>query len=309
VPERQRRGQIVNNADVFALDLHRALVEQLPEALDALEPAPLSRPNLDVLGTERGVYQLLERGRSVYIGKSEQPLALRLDQHRRRCTGRLNIDVNEMSFRCLYVDRFVDAAAPERVLIERYQARGEAPWNVQEGFAPKDVGRQRDRGRPGQWFLDRPADHEALITVPEGGRRIPLLAALERLKTAVPFDLFRYASSRSQDRKDRADAEQDYPGRYIVLPDEPAPTLLHLRAVIERLPEGWQATVLPHGVILYKEQYPYDYALAGWHHTLTGVAPLPCGSEIADSLESATRPDVMFAADSAETVQAPRNQS
>src|SRR5262249_22641234 len=154
-----RRGEITKHADVFTLDLHRALVEQLPEALDQLAPVQLTESNLAVLGNERGVYQLFEREQSVYIGKSEQPLATRLDQHRRRCSGRLNIDVRDMSFRCLYVDRFVDAVSPERVLIEKYQKVGLAPWNIQEGFAPKDVGRNRDRGIPGQWFLTRPADY------------------------------------------------------------------------------------------------------------------------------------------------------
>jgi hypothetical protein len=222
----------------------------------------------------------LEQGRPVYVGKSEQPLAVRLDQHRRRCTGRLNIDVNDMSFCCLYVDRFVDAASPERVLIEKYQERGEAPWNIQEGFAPKDVGRKRDMGKPGQWFLDRPADYEASITVQNGGNSIPLLAALICLKEAVPFDLFRYASSRSQDRKDRDEAARDYLGRHVVLPGQPAPVLSHLRIVMEQLPEGWQATVLPHGVILYKENHPYAYSLGGWRRTAEGVEALPRGSEI-----------------------------
>jgi len=115
-----------------------------------------------------------------------------------------------MSFRCLYVDRFVDAASPERVLIANYRALGRAPWNVDEGFAPKDVGRNRDKTTPGQWFIDRPADYEALITVEQGGRSIPLLTALELLKEAVPFDLFRYASRRSRGRQDRLDAENDY---------------------------------------------------------------------------------------------------
>lgn len=177
-----RRGEIVSHADVFALDLHRALLEQLPEALEALTPVPLAPLNLEVLGGERGVYQLFEKGQSVYVGKSEH--------HRRRCSGRLHIDVRDMSFRCLYVDRFVDAASPERVLIEEYKARGLAPWNSDEGFAPRDVGRKRDMGRPGQWFLDRPADYRALIRVDAGGRpslSCPLFRPLRGLSLLTCF--------------------------------------------------------------------------------------------------------------------------
>jgi hypothetical protein len=64
-------------ADVFAL--HRALVEELPEALSALHPAPLTPGNLVVLGNERGVYQLFEREKPAYVGNSEEPLAVRLE--------------------------------------------------------------------------------------------------------------------------------------------------------------------------------------------------------------------------------------
>lgn len=278
MPSRQRRGEIVGHADVFALDLHRALVEQLPEALDQLTPMSLTQANLAVLGNERGVYQLFEGGRSVYVGKSEDPLATRLEQHRRRCSGRLNIDVRRMAFRCLYVDRFVDAASPERVLIDKYKAEGLAPWNGSNGFAPKDVGRHRDHTKPGAWFLEHPADYRALVTVPSEGRPIPLLSALEKIKDAVAFDLFRFASSRSRDPADRADAARDYPNRSVSLPVGSVPLLVHVRAVIEQLPAKWQATVLPHGVIIYKEKQPhYDYAFDGWRRTDVGVEPVPRG--------------------------------
>ena len=278
MPSRPQRGVIDIFADAFTLDLHRALVEQLPEALELLSPIPLIQANLEPLGDERGVYQLFERGESVYIGKSELPLARRLDQHRRRCAGRLNINIGDMAFRCLYVDRFVDAASPERILIEKYRAQGLAPWNVEEGFAPRDVGRNRDRGKPGQWFVDRPADYEAVVAVRGGERVLPLMSALHHLKDAVPFDLFRYAHpTRSHDPRDRADAS-DYSDRTLTLGSDPQPVIAHLKSIVGVLPVGWQATVLPHGVIVYKEAHDYDYALAGWRRTETGVEALPPGT-------------------------------
>jgi hypothetical protein len=122
------------------------------------------------------------------------------------------------------------------------------------------------------------------VIVPVGGQTIPLLSALQHLKDAVPFDLFRYASGRSDDQKDREDAERDYPGRYVALPAETAPVLAHLHVIMEQLPAGWQATVLPHGVIFYKEDYPYDYALDGWRRTEIGVEALPRGSRMTGSM-------------------------
>jgi hypothetical protein len=277
---RELRGQIVDHADVFTLDLHRALVEQLPRALSDLDPAPLTPSNLAVLGEERGVYQLFERDKPVYVGKSDKTLADRLEQHRQRCSGRWNIDAADMSFRCLYVDAFVDAASPERQLIASYKRSGLAPWNFDVGFAPKDVGRNRDGGRPGQWFLDRPVNFETLIELPESPIRRGMLGALELLKQVVPFDLFRFASSRSHELEDRIDAERDYSASFVDTLAGQAPVIEHLRVVVEQLPPGWQATVLPQGVILYKERRTYAYALAGWRRTATGTDGLGRGSSV-----------------------------
>ena len=125
--------------------------------------------------------------------------------------------------------------------------------------------------------MDRPPDYEALVTVPGGGQAVPLLSALEQLKEAVPFDLFRYASSRSDSAKDQRDAARDYPGRYVTLPSGPVPLLTHLRAIMLQLPAGWQATQLPHGMILYCEKQNYDYASARFLRTEAGVQFLSNG--------------------------------
>jgi hypothetical protein len=226
---------------------------------------------LDVLGDERGVYQLFEREQSVYFGKTEGSLKARLYRHKRRFSGRLNIKVEDITFRCLYVDSFVDAASPERLLIKKYKDTGLASWN-HEGFGPKDVGRARDGGSPGPWFLQRPVDYQASFAVPKGGQRIDLLSALQILKETVPFDLLRFASDKSKNQRDVRDAQSDYPEKYVTLPSKPASILDHLRPIMEQLPAGWQATVLPHGVILYKDRgRAYDYALDGWMRTDSGV--------------------------------------
>jgi hypothetical protein len=111
-----------------------------------------------------------------------------------------------------------------------------------------------------------------------------LVDALEKIRDSIPFDLFRFASSRSNEEKDRLDAERDYPGRYVILPTQAVPILEHLHAIMNKLPAGWQATVLSQGVILYKEDFSYDYALGGWRRTETGVDPLPRGSRIVHGL-------------------------
>jgi hypothetical protein len=279
VPAPRQRGQLAPHADVFAIDLNAALLEQLPQALNLLTPVPLTEDNLALLGPEHGIYQLFHAGRSVYFGKSQDTLRTRLGQHRRRCMGRLGIDIADMSFRCLYVDKFVDAASPESVLIQRYKEAGLAPWNIAEGFAPKDPGRGRGSGAPGQWFIDRPVNYTVAVRIEGAGRRMPLVHALAQLKAAVPFDLFRYASTRSRDARDKGSLV-DYEGREVVLEAGDVSLMSHLYAVVTALPAGWQATVQPHGVIIYRENVDYPYALDGWRHGPHGVVALARGEAL-----------------------------
>ncbi|MFC0533072.1 hypothetical protein [Phytohabitans kaempferiae] len=279
------RGRLVPHADVFAIDLYAALLEQLPGALDLLTPVSLNDANIAVLGSEHGVYQLFHAGESVYLGKSQGTLRERLRQHRRRCMGRLGIDVADMSFRCLYVDKFVDAAAPEAILIRRYRKAGLAPWNLAVGFAPKDTGRERGSGAPGRWFIDRPVNHIVSVRISDAGRPTPIDRALARLKAAVPFDLFRYASNRSRRAEDRASVA-DYKGREVQLPEGEVSLMSHLRLVAEALPPGWQITVLPQGVIVYRESVDYSYTLAGWRHGEGGVVALPRGKALPSTAPS-----------------------
>lgn len=263
-PRRRERGEITSFADAFAIDLNAALLAQLPASLNALKPIALTDDNTAQLKFEHGVYQLFHEDISVYFGKSQDTLRVRLNQHRRRCEGRLGIEATDMKFRCLYVDKFVDAAAPESVLIKRYREEGLASWNISEGFAPKDVGRGRPDGRPGQWFIDRPVDYRVELDLAEvAGREISVLEALKALKRAVPFDLFRFASDKSGMDLDLA-AVEDYEGRTVVLETGSVPLMHHLRRVIEALPDGWQATVQPPGITVYREIVNYAYSISGW---------------------------------------------
>lgn len=279
---RRQRGALTPFADVFSIDLNAALLAQLPNSLNELRPVALTVDNLEVLNAEHGVYQLFHQNRSVYIGKSQDPLRVRLSQHRRRCTGRLGIDVADMSFRCLYVDKFVDAAAPESVLIKRYKDEGLAAWNISEGFAPKDVGRGRPDGRPGQWFIDRPVDYRAKVEVASAGQEVTVLNALHSLKGAVPFDLFRFASAKSHLEQD-LNSIADYEGLLVTLDASAVPLMSHLRRVIEALPDGWQATVQPPGVTVYRENVDYRYAIGGWRRQGGKAIQIAKGSGLPDS--------------------------
>ncbi|MFF0118220.1 GIY-YIG nuclease family protein [Micromonospora arida] len=278
-PLQRPRGEIKPYANVFAIDLHAALLDQLPQALDALKSVPLTEGNLSSLRSEHGVYQLFHAGKPVYIGKSQESLRSRLNQHRRRCMGRLGIRIDDMAFRCLYVDKFVDAASPESVLIKKYRREGLAPWNIDQGFAPKDVGHGRSLGKPGKWFLDRPVDHSIKIEVTGAGRPMAVRSALDALKSAVPFDLFRFATEGSGSAENKASVA-DYVDREVVLEAGATPLMSHLRQVVAALPIGWQATVGPPGVQIYREEVNYAYAIDGWRHGSQGVLRLERGKAL-----------------------------
>ncbi|WP_246017133.1 hypothetical protein [Micromonospora pisi] len=105
---------------------------------------------------------------------------------------------------------------------------------------------------------------------------MPVKQALDHLKEAVPFDLFRYASNLSKDLKDKASLV-DYEGREVTLEPGDVSLMSHLRQIIDRLPLGWQATVQPQGVIVYRENVDYSYAIDGWRKDEVGVIPVPRG--------------------------------
>jgi hypothetical protein len=276
---REQRGEVTTYADFFQLDLYAALLEQLPNALEKTTPTPLNEQSLRLLREERGIYQLFHRSDPVYIGKADKKLTTRLRKHYRRCSGRRNINPHDISFRCLYLDKLVDATSPERELIKQYQKQGQAPWNQKEGFGSNDLGHGRKNQRPGRWFIDRPADYQAVVRIEQAGNELPMLKALELLREAVPFDLFRFASKDSRSPADKTSSE-DYAAAFVTLERGDVPLLCHLHRIIEALPVGWQATVNPAGVTLYKERVNYDYALDGWRRTEQGVERLSKGCAI-----------------------------
>jgi hypothetical protein len=126
-------------------------------ALERLEPAPLTQANLDRLTPQAetlglpsrsGVYQLFreEPGRErelVYVGKADQPLPKRLGDHLYQLSGRTNISIGEISFRCLFVEEDLSSVSPEKMLIKRHLRTGKIVWN-NRGFGINDPGRERD---------------------------------------------------------------------------------------------------------------------------------------------------------------------
>jgi len=105
----------------FEIDIVSALSSQLVDAFSKLDVGSLAGDQIDSLPKGQGVYKLYYRGSLVYVGKAEQ-IKKRLGEHRLKISGRRNIEVSDMGFKCLFIHRNWSALAPEDSLIRHYRA-------------------------------------------------------------------------------------------------------------------------------------------------------------------------------------------
>lgn len=240
----------------FKLSITRALADQLDEKLNALVPAPLAPDQLELLEPRPGVYQLYLDEEMVYVGKAAKSLPERLGKHHRKLSGRMNIDTVDVGFVCLYVDEDMDAAAPEKLLIKRYRAKDEAPWNTM-GFGNKDPGHNRDKTLVKAKHFDAqyPIDTTRRVHGLKVGDQ-PLGPALMAAKGSLPYT-FRFQTKNKAPHPELRDAR-------IVVPDGPLTAAEFVQLVLEVVPDGWQATALPGYMILYREFVDYGSATQYW---------------------------------------------
>lgn len=235
---------MMNNHAEFKLSITKALGDQLAEDLQALTPAPLTEEEIKRLPPTTGVYQLYRYGELVYIGKAEVTLAQRLRKHLRKLSGRVGVHLEEISFTALSVAEDFSAVAPEKLLIDKHQGDGEAPWNY-NGFGINDPGRERDTTvfNPGHFDQMYPANLDWVIEdIPPGGCNLKDL--LKIMKDSLPYT-FRYARKQHEKTYAAIDVE-------LSVTEMAADDLFRL--VSSLLPEPWQITVLPGYVVMYPER-------------------------------------------------------
>ena len=144
---------MTSHAD-FEIDIISALSGQLVAAFSKLTIGPLTNDEINSLPKGQGIYKLYHRGSLVYVGKAHQ-LRRRLGEHGHKIQGRLNIDVVDMGFKCLFVHPNWTTLAPEDSLIKYYRraGEGESAWNG-NGFGPHDPGRERETTNKGPEGFD-----------------------------------------------------------------------------------------------------------------------------------------------------------
>lgn len=238
----------------FEFDLPSALLSNLVKVFADTPAAMLSASNVAGIPNQQGVYQLfLEQDgeqKLVYIGKTDarHGLNVRLSRHAKKIQHRLNLKPEQVFFKAVRVFVFT-AVDLEAQLIGHYSGDTGVPWNG-SGFGSNDPGVERDttRYKPAHFETQFPIDIDRVIEfeLPETATAHEILSSL---KANLPY-LIRFQT-----------AEQ---GRRTPHPDLTATTvdlsrinLLSpeniIRRVVEALPPGWHATMLPSHIIMYKD--------------------------------------------------------
>jgi hypothetical protein len=242
----------------FEIDIISALSSQLVSAFEKLDGGPLSERAIKALDPGQGVYQLFHAGALVYVGQAKS-LKNRLGEHHEKISGRRNIDVADMGVKCLYVHPNWTALAPEDALIKHHRKVGKpCPWNG-NGFGPHDPGRNReDTNKPIQGFdkLFPIRDDWPCSWVRAG--EYGALDLLMLLKKRLPF-LLRFEMAAPKSKK----PHPDYLTAKVKVPSDAVSARELLTLVTKKLP-GWQATVFPGYMILYKENRQYTHGETIW---------------------------------------------
>ncbi|MFF5264313.1 hypothetical protein ACFY4C_35765 [Actinomadura viridis] len=242
-------------SDQFRLSITEALSTQLYAALDRLEPAPLTQANLDALPAKAqklglpsmsGVYQLFrqEPGKErelTYVGKADQPLHKRLGDHLFKLSGRTGISLDEMSFRCLFVEEDLSAVSPEKMLIKRHLKTGRIVWN-NRGFGINDPGRERDttRNKENHFDLEFPIDLSRRVIGLRSGPQ-SLQSVLQAIKDGLPFN-FRFQRSAG------------FRAKNVIVPEAEMSADQAFLFVSQNMPEEWQISALVGWAIMYKDK-------------------------------------------------------
>jgi hypothetical protein len=256
----------------FRLSITEALSTQLYAALKDLEPAPLTQENLDTLTpqaerlglpSKSGVYQLFrqEPGKErqlTYVGKADEPLPERLGNHLYKLSGREGISIDEMSFKCLFVEEDLSSVSPEKMLIKEHLKTGKIVWN-NRGFGNNDPGRNRDRTtiKSTHFDLEFPIDLSREVKGLTPGVQ-PLHDVLWEIKRGIPFN-FRFKHSAA------------FKELMVTVPEGAMTVDEAFRFIAQHLPEKWQICALLGWVIMYDDS-PSTYPSARRYYRLDGVS-------------------------------------
>lgn len=241
----------------FELDIPRVMRDQLPAFFAALPAEPLSPEAVArVPEGAQGAYLLYLDGALVYVGKTDAQAGFRerLIRHARSVQHRRGLDPDRITFKAARIFVF-STFDLETMLIEEFtRLEGTRPaWNF-SGFGSNDPGRNREDQKPAPFDGEFPIDIDREVTLLAPGT-YDVLEAIMALKAGLPY-LLRYESDGTGGSAWRG-GHRDMMFRTITVPEGPVSVRLLFTLILAALPPGWQVTVLPSRVILYRETRDY----------------------------------------------------
>ena len=237
----------------FSFDFLKTISEQLYTELETnlpettLNPSSLAVLRNFQIGSTQGVYVLYYNALPMYIGKADD-IHKRLSEHYTKLSGRMNIDLNFVGYKALYLDASMSTAANERLIISIYESHHtHQMWNG-GGFGAKDPGGNRDNTEPGSFDVTHPIiQNYGLSSVLD---RETIGSLFAKMKTELPF-VFRY--------QDLAPALSQ---RTIDLSVTPKTAIDLFQAAMKLFPGGWQGAVISYGMVAYNNAGRVTYRFA-----------------------------------------------
>ena len=238
--------------NAFTFNFLDTISKQLQEELQKLKITILNDDSLAILrayqnehNAKQGVYLVHLEGNPVYLGKANDVYE-RLNQHKEKLSGRLNIKMSKVGYKALLLDKSMSTAANEDLLIAMFRKTHSGMWNG-KGFGPKDPGQQRDTTKPSVFDKDHPInelwpiDFSGLATAKHN-----IGGVLATMKEQLPY-LLRY---------DLDDASK----KIEISPSSlPRTAVEALAVIVTTLGQGWKAAVLAYGLVLYKTSKSYPF--------------------------------------------------
>jgi hypothetical protein len=220
--------------------------------LDSLDCTPLNAISLDIINifqlenkTKQGVYVVHYQNKPVYVGKANNILE-RLGEHFEKLSGRRNVNLDEVGYKAVFLDKSMSTAANETILIEMFQEVYSNMWNG-AGFGPKDPGKERDTTRPGAFDIAYPIIDTFPIALPINSGAIKLKELLKIAKSQLPY-VFRFGPVGSDGEKYISFSQPEISARKL------------LQESVNLLGEGWHGAVLSYGMVMYKKNKEYEQA-------------------------------------------------
>ncbi|MDA8172203.1 MAG: hypothetical protein M0Z48_10315 [Nitrospiraceae bacterium] len=253
--------------DEFELNIESVLRDQLPNFFHSVDEAPLTYSNVQTLPVgAKGAYMLLHGGVPVYAGKTDSRHGFRdrLKRHWYTLQHRQRLRIEDMSFKAVRVMVFSNFDV-ETILIEEMRLRDSAhlTWN-DSGFGSNDPGRNREGQEPAEFDELYPIDIDKPLDVIRAGK-YNLRDLLVDVKEKLPY-LLRYETDETGRRGNKVTyarhtvGHADQRAAEVDIPHDALTMREFLTIVIRALP-GWQGTVFPGRVILYRENQDYQFAM------------------------------------------------